>query len=424
VASGEPDHVDVVAVVEGGSEVEGGAGCSPGHGGPALLEGDGDAHGRSLAARAVRGRPGPPVPWPAVRVLLDARPLPAQRLGVAQYVLPLVALAAERCDLEVLAKSQDLADLGAPAHVSRELPRPLRLAAEVLWDGRRVNRLRPDVFHGVHYTLPPGLRVPATVTFHDATMLTMPEVHERSKVLWFQRAIPAGIARADRVICVSESARQGAIDHAGADPARTHTIPLAVDHDRYRPGTGLRPESVDRVCAGPYLLWVGALEPRKDVPTLIGAFERLAADVPHQLVLVGPDAWGAEAIAERIARSPVRHRIRRTGWISEDDKADLYRHADAFAYPSLAEGFGLPVLEALACGTPTVTTTGSAPEEVAGEAALLVPPGDPSALATAVLAALGPEAERLRAAGPARAARYTWEATAEQTVEVWRWACE
>jgi len=358
-----------------------------------------------------------------VRVLLDARPLPAHRLGVAQYVLELVSLAATRCDLEVLAKAADVDDLGATAHVSRDLPRPLRLAAELVWDGRRVNRLRPDVFHGVHYTLPPGLRVPATVTFHDATMLTMPEVHERSKVVWFQRAIPAGIARATRVICVSDSARQGAIDHAGADPDRTHTVPLAVDHARYRPVEGARPAEVSGICAGPYVLWVGALEPRKDVPTLVDAFERLAADVPHDLVLVGPDAWGAEAITDRIARSPVRDRIRRTGWVSEDTKADLYRHADAFAFPSLAEGFGLPVLEALACGTPTVTTTGSAPEEVAGDAAMLVEPQDPAALADAIASALGDEAERLRAAGPARAARYTWEATAEQTAEVWRWAC-
>jgi glycosyltransferase involved in cell wall biosynthesis len=358
-----------------------------------------------------------------MRVLLDARPLPGHRLGVAQYVLRLAEHAARQVDLEVLAKASDEADFPPPVHVSRVLPRPLRLAVELALDGRRVNRLAPDVFHGVHYTLPRGLRVPATVTFHDATMLTMPEVHETSKRLFFQRAIPAGVARADQVICVSESARQGAIEHAGADPARTHTVPLAVDHDRYRPADGDRPAEVRSICDGPYLLWVGALEPRKDVPTLIRAFEALAGEIPHRLVLVGPDAWGAEVITERIAASPVRDRIVRTGWISEDTKADLYRHADAFAYPSLAEGFGLPVLEALACGTPTVTTTGSAPEEVAGDAALTVAPGDAEALAEAIGRALGGDAARLRAAGPARAARYTWEDTASRTVEVWRRAC-
>jgi glycosyltransferase involved in cell wall biosynthesis len=359
-----------------------------------------------------------------MRVLLDARPLPGHRLGVAQYVLRLAEHAAGQCDLEVLAKASDRDEFPPPVHVGRDLPRPVRLAAELAWDGRRINRLTPDVFHGVHYTLPRGLKVPATVTFHDATMLTMPEVHETSKRIFFQRAIPAGIARADQVICVSESARRGAIDHAGADPARTHAVPLAVDHARYRPAEADRPPEVRSVCDGPYLLWVGALEPRKDVPTLVRAFELLAGQIPHRLVLVGPDAWGADAITERIASSPVRDRIVRTGWISEDTKADLYRHADAFAYPSLAEGFGLPVLEALACGTPTVTTTGSAPEEVAGDAALTVAPGDSDGLAAAIGRALGEEADRLRRDGPVRAGRYTWEATATRTVEVWRLACE
>jgi glycosyltransferase involved in cell wall biosynthesis len=358
-----------------------------------------------------------------MRVLLDARPLPGHRLGVAQYVLRLAEHAARKCELEVLAKAGDRDDLPPPVHVSRPLPRPLRLAVELAWDGRRVNRLAPDVFHGVHYTLPRGLRVPATVTFHDATMLTMPEVHEKAKRVFFQRAIPAGIARADQVICVSESARQGAIDHAGADPARTHAVPLAVDHDRYRPATGDRPAAVQDICDGPYLLWVGALEPRKDVPTLVQAFELLAGEIPHRLLLVGPDAWGAEAITAAIAASPVRDRIIRTGWISEDTKADLYRHADAFAYPSLAEGFGLPVLEAMACGAPTVTTTGSAPEEIAGDAALTVAPGDAPALAAAITGALGEDAARLRRDGPVRAAGYTWEATATRTVDVWGLAC-
>ena len=358
-----------------------------------------------------------------MRVLLDARPLPGHRLGVAQYVLRLAEHAARQVDLEVLAKASDEADFPPPVHVSRVLPRPLRLAVELALDGRRVNRLAPDVFHGVHYTLPRGLRVPATVTFHDATMLTMPEVHESSKRLFFQRAIPAGIARADQVICVSESARRGAIEHAGADPTRTHVVPHAVDHDRYRPATGGPPASVRAICDGPYVLWVGALEPRKDVPTLVRAFELLAAEVPHRLVLVGPDAWGAEAITDRIASSGVQDRIVRTGWVDEDTKADLYRHADAFAYPSLAEGFGLPVLEALACGAPTVTTTGSAPEEVVGDAGLLVAPGNPDALAAAIGRALGADAERLRRAGPARAAGYTWESTAARTVAVWGLAC-
>ena len=360
-----------------------------------------------------------------MQVLLDARALPGHRLGVAQYAFRLVEHVAPACDLSVLAKERDAADLaalGAAVRTGADLPRPLRLAAELTVDALTVNRARPDVYHGLHYTLPPGLRVPATVTFHDATMLTMPEVHERAKAVFFARAIPAGIRRAARVLCVSESARQGAIDHAGADPARTHTVPLGVDHDRYHPTAG-DPAAVARHVTGPYVLWLGAVEPRKDVPTLVRAFGRIADQVPHTLVLAGPDAWGADALDAALASSPARHRVVRTGWVSEDDKVALFAGADAFVYPSLAEGFGLPVLEAMACGTPTVTTTGSAPEEVAGDAALLVDPGDDEALAAAILGALGDDADRLRSAGPARAARFTWAATAAATLDVWRLAC-
>ncbi len=360
-----------------------------------------------------------------MRVLLDARALPAHRLGVAQYVLRLVEHVAPRCELEVLAKPRDaaeLAELGARVHEARDLPRPLRLAAEATVDGLLARRHAPDVFHGIHYSLPPLLGVPSTVTFHDATMLTMPEVHEAAKVRWFRHAIPSGVRRADRVVCVSEATRRGAIDAAGADPGRTHVVPLGVDHDRYHPGAG-DPALAAAVVEGPYVLGVGAIEPRKDHPTLVRAFEAVAAEVPHSLVLAGPDAWGADALDAVLAASPVADRVVRAGWVDEDTKTALYAGADAFAYPSLAEGFGLPVLEALACGTPTVTTTGSACEEVAGDAALLVAPGDVAGLADALRTILLGDAARLRDAGPERAASFTWDACAEGHLEVWGWAC-
>lgn len=358
-----------------------------------------------------------------MRVLLDVRAIPATRLGVAQYAIRIARAAAGGCDLEVLAKQVDAHEFTCPVHATSDRSRVGRLLSELILDASLVNRIGPDVFHGLHYSLPPRLKVPATVTFHDATMLTMPEVHERSKVLWFRRAIPDGIARASQVICVSESARQGAIEFAGADPARTHTVPLAVDHDFYRPGAGEASE-VAQLVDGPYVLWVGAIEPRKDVPTLLEAFASIADDIPHSLVLAGPDAWGVDAVDRWLASNRHAPRVIRTGWITEEQKRSLYVHADVFAYPSLAEGFGLPVLEAMACGTPTVTTTGSAQEEVAGDGASLVPVRDPRALADAILGALGPDRERLQVAGPARAAHFTWEATAAATIDVWRLACE
>jgi glycosyltransferase involved in cell wall biosynthesis len=278
----------------------------------------------------------------------------------------------------------------------------------------RVRALRADVFHGPHYTIPAGLSCPSVVTFHDPTFFTHPHVHERTKVAYFTRAARTGIKRATRVIAVSEYTKRGAIEHAGADPARVDIVLHGIDHDRYRPG--------DVSPAVPYILFVGALEPRKDVPTLIDAYAQLVAGgIRHELVLGGLPAWGVEQIEEAIARTGLKT-IRRTGYVTDEEKIDLYRGASAFVYPSIAEGFGLPVLEAMACGTPTITTTGSAPEEIVGDAAILVPPQQPAGLSAAIARILDdPDlAADLRRRGPERAKTFTWQRTADQTVEVWR----
>jgi glycosyltransferase involved in cell wall biosynthesis len=280
----------------------------------------------------------------------------------------------------------------------------------------RVRRLRPDVFHGPHYTLPVGLPCPAVVTFHDPTFFSLPHLHERSKVAYFTRTARTGIKRAARVIAVSEYAKQGAITFAGAEGDRVDVVHGGVDLHRYRPEapSGLR---------APYILFVGTLEPRKDVPTLIAAYGEL--DTPHELVLAGQPGWGMREIEQAIAAAR-RTTIRLAGFVSEDEKLDLYRNASAFVYPSIAEGFGLPMLEAMACGAPVITTTGSAPEEIAGDAAVLVPPQNVTALREALHRLLSDEtyAADLRRRGVVRAQRYTWEAAAARTVDVWRRGAE
>ncbi|HVL82456.1 MAG TPA: glycosyltransferase family 1 protein [Actinomycetota bacterium] len=363
-----------------------------------------------------------------MRVLLDATSLPGHRLGAGQYVLNLArAVAGLDVDLHVMAKEIDAADLAGngTVHTTGVRTRPARLLWEQTVLPRRARRLRPDVFHGPHYTLPRALGSPGVVTFHDPTFFTMPEVHEPAKVAFFTRAARAGVARARRVVAVSGYAARGAIEHAGADPDRVDVVPLGVDHSRFTPeGDDADAELRSRAGVhGSYLMWVGALEPRKDVPTLVRAYAALAAQgLDHSLVLVGPDAWGTADIERAIQRSGVRDRILRTGYVSEDTKAALYRGASVVAVPSLAEGFGIPVLEAMACGCPVVTTTGSACEEVGGEAVLLVEPRDAGALADAIGSVLtDPGVEsRLRRAGPTRAAGYTWERTAQLTVETYR----
>jgi glycosyltransferase involved in cell wall biosynthesis len=174
----------------------------------------------------------------------------------------------------------------------------------------------------------------------------------------------------------------------------------------------------------PYILFVGTAEPRKNLPRLVRAFEHLARrrSLRHDLVLIGPRGWRTEAIDASIESCSVRQRIRRVGYVSDKELRCWYTGADAFVYPSLEEGFGLPPLEAMALGTPTIASNNSALPEVVGDAAVTIEPTDEAGLASAIEAVLTDKvlADRLRAAGPARAANFSWVDTARRHVELYR----
>jgi len=202
-------------------------------------------------------------------------------------------------------------------------------------------------------------------------------------------------------------------------------IPHGVDHARFRPdGDGGDLDALEPLgVRPPYVAFLGTLEPRKDVPTLVAAFDRIAASERGlSLVIAGLDGWGAKEVNDAMASAAHSDRIRRVGYVPDEAVPALLRQAAAVAYPSLDEGFGLPALEALACGAPLVTTKGTAMAEVTGDAALLIPPGDTDALAEALdtLARGGPDIERLRDRGPEVAARYTWDASAAAHADVYR----
>ncbi|MDQ1384539.1 MAG: hypothetical protein QOG65_1918, partial [Actinomycetota bacterium] len=199
------------------------------------------------------------------------------------------------------------------------------------------------------------------------------------------------------------------VDHARFAPTPDDTTDLAL----------LARHGVTR----PYIAFASTIEPRKDVPTLVRAFARIAGAHPElQLVLAGRDGWGVADARAAIEKSGVATRILRPGYVDNATLAALFRRAEVIAYPSLVEGFGMPALEALASGTPLVTTSGSALEEVVGEAALLVSPADADGLARALTTVLddAPVAARLRAAGPARAATFTWERSIDAHIEAYR----
>ncbi len=388
---------------------------------------------------------------------LDVTAVPTNPVGAGQYTLQLTRVLDQRPDVELLvvARRRDgsrwraVAPGSGVVTVAPEL-RPLRLAWEQIRLPVLLKHQTVEVHHGPHYTMPEHSKVPAVVTIHDLSFFEAPQWHERSKVLLFQRAIRVAARRAAVVVCPSQAtadelARWCRVDgdvvvaHHGVDLDRFRPVESAPGSDaallseleigstrvRGSGGAGAGGGAGRLGDGTPFLVFVGTLEPRKDVPTLVHAFARVAGRHPEaRLVLAGGAGWGASQVEEAVAASGMRSRIIRTGYVKDDIIPALFRAAVAVVYPALYEGFGLPALEAMACGAPLITSSGSAMEEVTGDSATLVPPGDVVALSEALDGALagdGPDAERRRR-GLDIAARHTWAASASKHMEAYRLA--
>jgi glycosyltransferase involved in cell wall biosynthesis len=357
-----------------------------------------------------------------VRVALDASAIPDPPGGAGRYVLSLARELARRhdVDLTVVSRAGDAGRWPPPVTAKAPARRPVRLGWEQVGLPRVVRGLGVDVHHGPHYTAPLALGLPSVVTIHDLSFFTHPEWHQRTKVAFFRAAIRTSARRAAALIAVSQATAY-LLDQQVRPRAPVHVVPHGVDHTRYRPDAAGDDAALARAgVRPPYVAFVGTLEPRKDVPTLVRAFDRVAAAQPDlTLVLAGARGWGVDAVDAAVAAAAHGWRVHMTGYLPEDDLPALLRQAAAVAYPSLEEGFGLPVLEALACGTPVVTTSGTVMEEVAAGAAFLFPSGDDFRLAGALEAAVAGDAER-RELGFKVAARHTWKASAAGHAEIYR----
>jgi len=308
------------------------------------------------------------------------------------------------------------------AWVSTDRP-PLRIAWEHAALPLAARRDRLDLFHGTMNVLPRFLPCPSVVTIHDLAFLRWPQQVPARRYRYLSTAVRAASKRAAHIITVSEATKADAVELLGIDPGRITVAHLGVD-SRFHPPSeeDLLLFMTDQATDAPYILAVGNLEPRKNLPGLLRAFAQLAPDVPHKLVLVGAEAWLTGEIHATLDRLRLGGRVRMTGFVSDDDLPLWYGAADLFVFPSLYEGFGLPVVEAMACGVPVVTSNVSSLPEVAGDAAVLVDPRDVDAIADGLCRVLTDAdlSRRLRQSGRERAARFTWEETAARTVAVYR----
>jgi glycosyltransferase involved in cell wall biosynthesis len=293
--------------------------------------------------------------------------------------------------------------LTPPHHRWDQVLLPLELAGE-----------RLDLLHGPDFTVPARRRCPAVVTVHDLAFLRYPEIQTADSLRHYGQVAHV-VRHVERVIVDSACTAADVEALLGVAPDRIRVVHLAPTPAPLPDPAQLAAVRARYALDGPFLLYVGTLEPRKNLGTLLRAFARLGPAEPARLVLAGARGWLDEPIVAAAARQG--DRVRLLGSVPAADLAALYAAATAFVYPSLYEGFGLPPLEAMACGCPVVVSTAGALPEVAGGAALLTDPGDAERLRAHLRAVLTrPElAQELRARGLARAAGFTWERTVEGT---------
>jgi glycosyltransferase involved in cell wall biosynthesis len=318
-----------------------------------------------------------------VRVGIDTSPLVQTRAGTARHVRGLLGALRDRpgLDLELLA-------FGGPGRASS-------VARDAVWYphglARRTRSL--DVLHCTTYRGPTAPRIPTVLTVHDLAILRAPEVFPRWHRLYGRFGLQRVLRAAHAIVAVSEFTRMEIVELAGVPDERIRVVPHGVD--AVFTAAGPRAE-------GDYVLAVATLEPRKNLARAV----EVARGAGVELRVVGARGWGGVDV---------------DGWVGEipdGELAALYRGARCLLYPSLYEGFGLPVLEAMACGTPVVTSVGTAMEEVAGGAAVLVDPVDVTAIAAGIDEAVR-RRDELASAGLARSREFTWQRAADSVVGLW-----
>ena len=317
-----------------------------------------------------------------------------------------------------------------PARILRTKAPTSRTGVRVLWEHLlapwHIAATRLEVVHSMLNVVPLAAPTRHVVTVHDLSFMRIPGAHPTHRRWYLTAATWLSARRAKAVLADSHATKNDVVELLGVDPKRVHVVyPGREAAFHPRPEASVQAFRHENKRDRPFVLFVGTLEPRKNIDVLVRAFGLVASNgFTGDLVIAGGSGWATEEIDAALADSPVRRRIHRIGYVKQEDLPYWYCAADLVVYPSSYEGFGIPVLEAMASGTPVITSNRSSLPEVAGDAALTVEPRDVSQLASAMTAVLGSPETRMamRERGLAQSQRFDWMVAAERCLNLYRHA--
>ncbi|MBW2308153.1 MAG: glycosyltransferase family 4 protein [Deltaproteobacteria bacterium] len=364
-----------------------------------------------------------------MRIGMDALPLSGEKSGVGYYTEQLLR-ALERVEGKneyVLFSTRDFDSPFSDSSRFRKRIAPLLLGYAWMQVGQPVQiaKERLDLYHGPNFVVPLAAPCPTVITIHDLSSFILRKTHKWTNNLIQRVLVPPSARRSRLIIAVSDATRSDVVRILGIHEEKIRVIPEAVDGIFSPVADNESRRRVMRRLGLPekFILFVGTLEPRKNIPTLLEAFAYLIrrGDIKHQLVLAGVQGWGGRSIQKKVRFLGIEERVKFTGYVAREDLPMLYSMADSFVYPSLYEGFGLPPLEAMACGTPVIVSDGSALSSVVAEAGIRVDPNDVHGLAQAMRNVLMDK--RLRSdlikRGMERVKCFSWDATARETLALY-----
>ncbi|OJX41181.1 MAG: hypothetical protein BGO78_00055 [Chloroflexi bacterium 44-23] len=368
-------------------------------------------------------------------ILLDATSLPKNPVGAGIYIINLVRELLRMnsdFDFKVLAHEDDfpLFRLGDDSHSQfiflPDRGRGWRILAEQLYYPRLCQRFNAEIYHGLHYSFPLMGSTPKVITIHDLSFFVLPKKHNFLKRLYFPFFIRKANKLARHILVVSENTRQDLLKYTDTDPEKITVTPLGVDQIYFDPVSPENKDAIREKYGLPpiYILFVGLIEPRKNVPLLIDTYLKLMESDPSDvdLVIAGRWGWQSREFLNQYEPHPYFSRVHFPGYIENADLPALYQMASLFVYPSSYEGFGLPVLEAMASGLTVITTKVSSMPEFVGTAGMMVEPNNSELLKAAMKTLLAdkPERDRLGALAKLIAQEYTWKKTAEKTISAYK----